>query len=292
MSESTLIKYVDDFNMHYTENWKYWALTDHYHNDLEIIYVAAGKLEITINNKVYIAEPDTLIFINNLEPHYYSILEYPYNRHVLIFKKNYLSMLANEPVLASIFNYRPKNFNHMIKLAPDQADVVKGLFLKMQSEYKEAKPYWERSIKTLLCQLVIYTYRISEKSFPLSNLNQTIYKTVIIDLQNYIDEHFMEEINLKDMANMFHTNMYYLCHLFKEITGNTFKNYLIQRRVSFAKDQLSYTNKDISEIATGIGFSSVNHFIRTFKKMVGITPYQYRKNFRKSTERHELEKEP
>jgi YesN/AraC family two-component response regulator len=142
----------------------------------------------------------------------------------------------------------------------------------------------------LICQLIVYLYRISEKSFPLSSLNQSISKTVIVDIQNYIDDHFMEEISLKDMAGMFHTNMYYLCHLFKEMTGTTFKNYLIQRRVSYAKDMLCYTNKDIAEIVAETGFGSVNHFIRAFKKTVGITPHQYRKNSRKGTEGHELEK--
>lgn len=286
MPESTLIKHDADFNIHYAESRNYWLVSDHYHNDMEIILVIEGKLQITINGKVYVAEPDTLIFINNLEPHYYSILDYPYVRHVAIFKQSYLSMLTNEPVLTSIFNYRPKNFNHLIKLEPGEAAAVRDLFARMQTEYEQAPTYWERSIKTLLCQLLIQTYRISEKSFPLSGVSQKIYKKVIIDIQNYIDEHFTQEINLKDMADMFHTNMYYLCHLFKEITGDTFKNYLIQRRVSYAKDLLSYTDKDIAEIASEVGFSSVNHFIRTFKKMVSITPYQYRKNFRKGIEQH------
>lgn len=286
MVESQFIRFEDDFSMHYQENWKYWALTGQYHNDLEVIYISSGKIEITINGKPYAAGPDTLIFINNLEPHHYSILEYPYCRHVLIFKQNYLGMLSNEPVLASIFNYRPKNFNHLIKLSPEQAPAILGIFAKMHDEYSGKGPYWERSVKLLLCQLVIGLYRISERSFPLSSLNQTIGNKLIIDIQNYIDDHFTQDLNLKDIAAMFHANMYYLCHLFNEITGSTFKNHLIQRRVSYAKDLLSYTAKDVSEIAAEAGFGSVNHFIRTFKKTVSITPHQYRKNFRRDAGAH------
>lgn len=291
MSESRLVKYGGDFSLHYNENWKYWSMSDHFHNEHEIIYVVKGKIEITINGKTYLADSNSLVLINNLEPHYYTILEYPYFRHVLVFKQSCLSILANEPVLASLFNYRPKSFNHVVKLTDEQAPAVNELFAKMHTEFGESKPFWEKYIKMLLSQLVVYLYRISEKSFPLSNLNQSVYKTVIISIQNYLDEHFMEEINLKDMAARFHTNMYYLCHLFKEITGTTFKNHLIQRRVSYAKDLLAYTGKDISEIAVETGFSSVNHFIRTFKKLVETTPYQYRKSFRKSQEKAAQDKE-
>jgi AraC-like DNA-binding protein len=279
MAESQLIKFENDFSMHYQENWKHWTLTDQCHNDLEVIYIVNGIIEITINGKSYTAGAQTMIFINNLEPHHYTILEYPYCRHVLIFKQNFLGALANEPVLASIFNYRPKNFSHIIQLTPEQAPAILQLFYKLHDEYRDKVPFWERAVKTHICQLVIYLYRISEISFPLSELNHTIGNKVIVDIQSYIDEHYMEDINLKDISGMFHTNMYYLCHLFKDITGSTFKNHLIQRRVSYAKDLLSYTEKDVSEIATETGFGSVNHFIRTFKKTVSITPYQYRKNF-------------
>ena len=291
MSASMFVKQEADFTIHYAENRSHWGVVNHYHADLELILVLEGKLQITINDKTHVAESGTLIFISTLEPHYYSVLELPYVRHVVMFKQSYLSMLANEPVLTSIFNYRPKSFNPLVKLPSDQAEAMRMLFARMQSEFEETPSYWERSIKALLCQLMIDTYRVSEKSFPLSNVSPKSNKKIIIDLQLYIDEHFMEDINLKDMAGMFHTNMYYLCHLFKEITGGTFKNYLIQRRLSYAKDLLSNTAKDVAEIAFEIGFGSANHFIRTFKKTAGVTPYQYRKKSQYGAKPPELARE-
>jgi AraC-like DNA-binding protein len=71
--------------------------------------------------------------------------------------------------------------------------------------------------------------------------------------------------------------MYYLCHLFKAVTGFSIKNYLIQYRISRSKDLLVLTSDDMTMVGSACGFQNVNHFIRTFRRLVGITPYQYRK---------------
>jgi AraC-like DNA-binding protein len=73
--------------------------------------------------------------------------------------------------------------------------------------------------------------------------------------------------------------MYYLSRLFKKVSGYTFKEYLILQRIANAKSLLVYTDYNVTQICMKSGFNNVNHFIRTFKKQEGITPYQYRKKF-------------
>lgn len=285
MPEPMLIKLQDDMSMHFGENSDYYILTEEYHNDLELIYIVEGKVQITIESKIYLAGSGTVIFINNMESHNITVLEYPYRRYVLMFKQAYLRQVTNEPALTSIFEYRPRNFNHLIELAPENASLVDKMFMKILEEYQGRQQFWDKFVKFLIGQLLIFLFRVSEPSFPLTSVNSSINKKVITDVQNYIDDHFTEEFTIKDISSQFHINMYYLCHLFKDITGSTFKNYIIGRRISFAKDLLAYTRKDIESVAAEAGFNSSDNFIRGFKKMVSITPHQYRKRFLESAKK-------
>jgi YesN/AraC family two-component response regulator len=70
--------------------------------------------------------------------------------------------------------------------------------------------------------------------------------------------------------------MYYLSHLFLKVTGYGFKQYLINHRISKAKDILLHSSSSISEVCVSSGFNNVNHFIRLFKQKEGRTPLQYR----------------
>ncbi|TCT15524.1 helix-turn-helix protein [Natranaerovirga pectinivora] len=69
---------------------------------------------------------------------------------------------------------------------------------------------------------------------------------------------------------------YYLLHTFKEVTGFTIKQYILLKRIAFAKNQLYYTDKNITAISIDSGFNSQSNFIRLFKKKEGITPLQFR----------------
>jgi YesN/AraC family two-component response regulator len=149
----------------------------------------------------------------------------------------------------------------------------------MHREFNDKKPFWEATIKFYIYLLLISVYRISEEHFPLAKLNTSI-NNVIVEIQKYIEDHFTEDISLKEISKLFYTDMYYLCHLFKNVTGYTFKSYLTLQRISRAKDLLFYADEDVTQVGLNSGFNNVNHFIRTFRKIVGITPYQYRKKYR------------
>lgn len=277
MSEIKLVPAPDVFDIEYKENDDYRNMAIHYHNDYEIIYVADGKVELKIGDKTYYPEKDTLIFISNVEPHEAKIIEQPYRRHVILVKPGFLNSVINEPLFTSIFKFRPSNFNHLLKLDAQGSSIVLDIFKNLYTEFDSKKSYWENSIRMYLAILLIDTFRISEAHFPLSRINNSPNKKVITDIQKYIEENFTDKINLKDVASLFHTDMYYLCHMFKDITGYTFKTYLTLRRISHAKDLLHYTDKNVTQVGLDSGFNNVNNFIRTFRKIVGITPYQYKK---------------
>jgi two-component system response regulator YesN len=102
--------------------------------------------------------------------------------------------------------------------------------------------------------------------------------TVAEQLLEHIHAHFDEDISLSDIAERFNLSLGYISLLFKKFTGENFKEYLNQYRVTKAKEYLNAEEVySINDVAGKVGCNNVNTFIRIFKKYEGVSPGQYAK---------------
>lgn len=99
---------------------------------------------------------------------------------------------------------------------------------------------------------------------------------VISRAKQYIHEHQAEELSLAMVARAVNTSSFYFCKMFKKITGLNFTDYVSRVRIEKAKNLLLNPNLRISEIAFEVGFQSLTHFNRVFKKVTGQSPSEYR----------------
>ncbi len=104
---------------------------------------------------------------------------------------------------------------------------------------------------------------------------------VITRAKEFILEHQGEELSLGQVARAVNTSTYYFCKLFKRVTGINFTDYLSRVRIEKAKNLLLNPSLRISEIAFEVGFQSLTHFNRVFKKIIGQSPTQYREQLPK-----------
>lgn len=107
------------------------------------------------------------------------------------------------------------------------------------------------------------------------------YSCQMKSVKEYIDSHFTESINLDKLSEAFYMNKYYLTREFKKEYGETIFQHIIRRRINYARELLSSTDKTIEEIALLCGFNDQSYFSRQFKKMVGVSSLNYRKENRK-----------
>src|SRR5258708_7112399 len=98
---------------------------------------------------------------------------------------------------------------------------------------------------------------------------------VISKAKQYIEEHYAEELSLGQVAAV-HTSVFYFCKLFKRATGLNYTEFVSRIRAEKAKNLLLNPNLRVSEIAYEVGFQSLTHFNRIFKKIVGQSPTDYR----------------
>lgn len=98
----------------------------------------------------------------------------------------------------------------------------------------------------------------------------------ITKAKQYIREHHTEELSLGQVAAAVHMSIFYFCKQFRKVTGVTFTEFVSRTRIEKAKNLLLNPNLRISEIAYEVGFQSLTHFNRVFRKVVGESPTTYR----------------
>lgn len=99
---------------------------------------------------------------------------------------------------------------------------------------------------------------------------------VIIKAKEYINEHQAEKLPLRQVAKAVNTSAFYFCKLFKKVTGINYTDYLSRVRIEKSKNLLLNPNLRVSEIAFEVGFQSLTHFNRVFKRILGQSPTEYR----------------
>jgi AraC-like DNA-binding protein/ligand-binding sensor protein len=101
---------------------------------------------------------------------------------------------------------------------------------------------------------------------------------VITKARQYIHEHQGESLSLGQVAKAVNTSTFYFCKLFKKVTGVNFTEYVSRVRVERARELLLNPNLRVSEIAYEVGFQSLTHFNRVFRKLLGQSPTEYREH--------------
>lgn len=96
-------------------------------------------------------------------------------------------------------------------------------------------------------------------------------------IKRYIDSQVNFGVTLEDIERQFNINKSYIIHLFKRSYNTTPKQYILQKKIEAAKMLLTTKENQIKEISVILCFSSSQHFSSVFKRIVGMTPDEYRR---------------
>lgn len=99
------------------------------------------------------------------------------------------------------------------------------------------------------------------------------------EIKDYLDAHYTEKITLDALSERFYINKFYLTRVFKEQFGQSVTTYLMQLRITQAKRMLRFTDHSVESIAQECGLSDANYFSRLFKKVEGVPPGEYRRQW-------------
>ena len=94
---------------------------------------------------------------------------------------------------------------------------------------------------------------------------------------SYIKKNLSKNISRTDVASYVHLNEEYFSRLFKQQTGETFKDYVMMEKMREAQKLLKNSRLSVSIIASKVGYDNFSHFSKMFKKITDQTPQEYRK---------------
>ena len=110
------------------------------------------------------------------------------------------------------------------------------------------------------------------ENIPSGRMEQTVEKVCA-----YVKEHLADDLSLVRLADLMDYSSTYLSRIFKEVKGIGYNDYVVECRMECAAWLLGGTKQPLSEIAAQVGYASSSYFIRTFRKVFGMTPTEYRK---------------
>ncbi|WP_124064889.1 response regulator [Clostridium sp. E02] len=95
-------------------------------------------------------------------------------------------------------------------------------------------------------------------------------------IQNYIEENYIRDLSMQDVARVMNYSEAYFCKLFKQCFDKNFTTYLTECRVEAAKKMLEMPTVNVKEIGASVGYSDSNYFTKVFKRVTGVNPTEYR----------------
>ena len=135
-------------------------------------------------------------------------------------------------------------------------------------------------LQTEMIKKFTLTVRESRSNRPLSGGAEVSRQ--VWEAMDYIYYHLHERITVNDVASAVSLSPNYLNHLFTVERGQSIQKYISGRKIDAAKNMLMYSDYTVTQISAILAYSSVSHFISSFKKATGKTPRDFsRKNFRK-----------
>ena len=175
-----------------------------------------------------------------------------------------------------VFRKKPSraHFERVAKhIAEWGLDVDRDLLKKA---YFSGKVVSRKQQESAIKLLAIFAQHLAMISNQVIIQQENAESPVITRAKDYICEHQSEKLSLGQVAKAVNMSAFYFCKMFKKITGVNFTDYLSRVRIEKAKNLLLNPNLRVSEIAFEVGFQSLTHFNRVFKKLLGQSPTDYR----------------
>lgn len=251
------------------------GFTDHWHTAMEIIFTLENTYTIEAHQQKYVMEPGDIAIIPSGTVHSISSPEKGC-RFVFMFEPNLFSQLPG--------------FNYVLSLIPQPVlinyDTNPQLYrAETVLLWELVEHYWGNGLTkdlNIFSTMIRFFSTFGEHTanvIPPTINNSSKAGSLVSRLSmvlDYLDTHYSENITLEEAANIACFSKFYFTRLFKQYTNQTFYDYLSTKRIKAAEQMLIIPNLPITEISLKAGFSSLSSFNRTFKRLKGCSPSEYR----------------
>lgn len=244
---------------------------EHSHTCCEIFYLKKGRIHLTIDGRDYYPKENSVHIISPLEKHALTCMSDEYERYIIFLNLHGFEALFTNQQLSTILKNHPPGFDHVFYTPGGE---IESIFRSCFEEYvnNASCQYSNLRLVNLISELLILLYRNDPDKFSLRQDSARLAR-----IQKYLEDNLDKPLKIKEIADLFYINPYYLSHIFKSYTGYSPKQYLMKIRFIKVCQLLCNTDLTIEEIAVQSGFETLNDLSRQFKKTFGLSPKDFRK---------------
>lgn len=263
-SEQRTLALPDLLYITYSKYEKDWSSIMHSHSFTEFMYIDKGEVEILTRYKNFPTKSGDFIV---LPPGLYHT-EKPIGEENI----EYYVLGVSNIVLREYAD--DKQYNPVLALgqfAPKVGSGVKKLFEILSNE----GPGYEVEVMSIFWEVITALNHLPSSPFTVRETSNQ--KGQMVAVKDFIDTHYMQNINLDDLANHFHMSKFHLAREFSQTFSLPPIAYLEKRRIREARYLLASTEFSMTDISTTLGFCSSSYFSQRFKASMGMSPLEYRK---------------
>ena len=229
------------------------------HNIAELCYVTSGKGHLHVEKEDFLISQDDIYIIN------------PYTSHGEYVDKSqgfsyYILGICNFSIFSSDNPEKPRKLpgNNKIPLILDY----------VFNEQVQAKDDYAALTDNLFKILLIEIERLYKTKIESSDSSQ---ENIAMRVKKYIDANYLGDCSSKTVADFFNKKLNTIEIKFKKQFGISMQQYILQLKIETAKKHLQSNNMSVRDLAINCGFYNSSYFTQYFKKIVGLTPTEYKK---------------
>ncbi|MBU3146869.1 helix-turn-helix domain-containing protein [Clostridium sp. CF012] len=244
----------------------------HWHEDIEIIFVLEGSIKITEEYKDYVLKEDDIFLFNSNVMH---SSEYINQNTTLVIQfdtkyfENYFTGFSGIvfDCKSSLNNTKYESKYNFIR------NALANLMMTVQKKDSDYALKANELIFKLVGYLISH-FQIKSNKYNFVKPDERLKRIV-----QYINEHYRSDISLQNIADKEYLSLQYISKYFKEKMGVTFIKYSTSVRLKKSIPDLTYTSKNILNIAIEHGFPNAKSYYKAFEEAFSMTPSAYRRQY-------------
>lgn len=260
----------------------------HSHEYLQMWYVLNGRCTHYLNGHRYDYARFGLFIIPPYAAHYIEVLGDETELICCEFSERFINEALMKENRNGLFDFAylepfflcENLIENTYRISNDKVSVIERLILDILDEFENKRKYSHLFIKADLLKVLAiiacdYENRVTDEQ------NELILKYHdAIDLAlKYMDENYAKKLYLEEVCRISLMSHSTFSYIFKQVTGQTFSEYIMNLRLMHACELLKTTDDSVLNICLNCGFSDSTYFSRVFKKQFGISPIRYRHAF-------------
>ena len=252
----------------------------HWHQCIEFLYISKGYGIVVVDKQHYTAKPGRLFIFPPFRLHKVQVDVAPnnpsYRTAMHIEHNEVISALQMFPRHQAQFaalsgTHAPAQIHDL----SEHADYIAYILDRFES--LKGNGYQSASDVAFLVMQLLDILPLQ----PRSVVHQQ--QTVAARIMQWREEHYQQKFSLDELAADIGFSRSYTSRIFRQQTGGGIQEYILTRRIKKSCDLLRYSSLNVTEIAEHVGFTEMTYFITCFRKMMGQSPLQYRKQYDEDT---------